>query len=207
MLKDLYVAISLRLGNRSDESIKKRLQLLRWERPTAASALQPTAANQQVPEFTRPRDETHDNATTDDLTAPLPPIIETSPSFHSTRREEEQDDKPPTIGTTSGRSTPTVYSPKGSDWSVDSSVGLDWRSPVISPGSSNATAISQEVFDRKHASSPNTAQSVATVESLTIVQTARLPPILSHSPSCNPAHTSSPSKSSIPSPCSESVLN
>ncbi|KAF7234711.1 hypothetical protein EG68_11286 [Paragonimus skrjabini miyazakii] len=137
MLEDLYEAISLRLGNQSNGSIKKRLQLLRLGRPKTASALQPTALTPQVPENASPLAETPDIAIPDNPTTPLSPVIETTPSASPTVRDVEHYDRTPTLNTTFDRSTSTIHTPRGSDRLEESSLGVEWLNPIVFPGNFN----------------------------------------------------------------------
>ncbi|KAA3678043.1 uncharacterized protein DEA37_0003233 [Paragonimus westermani] len=105
---------TIALGNRSTESIKKPLQLPRWERPTAASAFQPIAMTPQVSVGTSPPVETPDMSIPDNPASPSSPIIGMILSSSPTVRDLERNGSTSASNPTFDRSTQTINMPRGS---------------------------------------------------------------------------------------------
>ncbi|KAF8563193.1 hypothetical protein P879_12072, partial [Paragonimus westermani] len=121
------------MDNRTHDSIKKRLQLLRWVRPITPLNPRPPTPTRGVFESVESRAETLGIALTIEPTAPVSPIREATPSLPSGGGGDDRDDRSPTGSTNTEGSQATIYTAKGSSDSEESSSGVEWLSPVLLP--------------------------------------------------------------------------
>ncbi|KAF8562729.1 hypothetical protein P879_12018, partial [Paragonimus westermani] len=166
---------------------QKRLQLLRLERSTAASALQPIVMNPQVLVGTSPRVNTRDMSISDIPAPPSSPIIGMILSSSPTVRDLERNESTATSSPPSDRSTQTIYTPRGSSSSDVSSLEVEWQSPILLSGNSTTTPTSEGLHNMDYDNSQEVAQSTTAVSSVIAGPKQRLAPAEgSPHPQCPP---------------------
>ncbi|KAF8571734.1 hypothetical protein P879_02596 [Paragonimus westermani] len=169
------------------------------KRDAGTHTARPPATTHQVSNGVDPQAETLDSGLAVESTPLFQPFSNAIPTLSPTGKGGEREDQTPTGGTTTDSSTPTIYTPKRSDYSEYFFSAIDWLNTIVLSESSKTTPFADEASRMELIRSPVIAPSAITDVSPTISPTARLSqavelPSSDCSPSYpqpyNPAHQS-----------------